>query len=164
MAPKQARRPSPRRGPRANRLSRTHPLSSVAQTVLDAIETGGGDARIHLQPRELGDVVIHIRASGDRVEVMVQAERAEAVNILRDNAQDLTCTARSAWPQPRRPQRQPRHASAGPGLGQANNQPNNRLRGESEFANALGADPASTTNHNKLRTAYNPDGAHLYRI
>lgn len=144
-----------------------HPsVSRIAATVLETLESGGGEARIHLQPRELGDVIIHVRTAGDRVEVMVQAERSEAVNVIRENARDLTGLLGDSGLN-----LTDLNVSLGMQQGRggwsdgSSQQPNNRLRGDSEFAATLGSDPvAATTNHNRLRATYNPDGAHLYRV
>ena len=142
-----------------------HPsVERLAQAVLNTIEKGGGEARIHLQPRELGDVIIHIRAHGDRVEVLVQAERKEAVNVIREHATDLSGLLG---------QRGLNLADLNVSLGmQQQNRgweptplPNNRRRSNGEFASVLGIDePAATATHNRLRATYNPDGAHMYRV
>ena len=142
-----------------------HPsVERLAQAVLNTIEKGGGEARIHLQPRELGDVIIHIRAHGDRVEVLVQAERQEAVNVIREHATDLSGLLG---------QRGLNLADLNVSLGmQQQNRgweptslPNNRRRSNGEFASVLGIDePAATATHNRLRATYNPDGAHMYRV
>jgi flagellar hook-length control protein FliK len=143
-----------------------HPsIERLAQTVLDTIENGGGEARIHLTPRELGDVTVHIRARGERIEVFVQAERQDAVNVIRDHATDLSGLLGQRGLNladlnvglGRQPQ--------GQGWGQQASLPDNRRASSGEFAGVLGIDdPPATSTHNRLRATYNPDGAHLYRV
>lgn len=142
------------------------PAQQVAAAVLDKLETGGGEARLHLQPRELGDVVIHIRTNGERVDVSVRAERAEAVAMLRDNVNELTGLLG---------ERGLNLADLNVSLGmQQQNRgggweptalPNNSRRSNGEFSQLLGNDtPSAAGTHRRLQAAYNPDGAHIYRI
>lgn len=144
----------------------SEPTRQVASAVLEQVEAGGGDARLHLQPRELGDVVIHVRTRGDVVEVTVQAERAEAVAMLRDNANELSGLLGD---------RGLNLADLNVGLGmQQQNRgqqweptalPNNSRRSNGEFAQLLGNEqPSAAPAHRRLQAAYNPDGRHIYRI
>jgi flagellar hook-length control protein FliK len=123
-------------------------------------------ARLHLQPRELGDVVVHIRTSGERIEVFVQAERAEAVQLIRDQANALAGLLGD---------RGLNLADLNVGLGLQQQgrqwagpeqQPDNERNGASSFDAALKGDVVEANNrtHRQLRATYNPDGAHSYRV
>jgi hypothetical protein len=137
----------------------------VAQAILDQVETGGGEARIRLDPGHLGEVVIHVRTHGAHVEVSVQAEQPQAQQLLRDNANDLSALLVQRG-------LSLSDLNVGQGSGNAHQQGERPSwmatpRGNNgDFANILGVDPNSTAieRHNRLRGAYNPDGAHLYRI
>jgi flagellar hook-length control protein FliK len=138
-------------------------VEHVANTVIERVEAGGGEARIHLDPAGLGEVTIHVHTDGDAVRIDVRAERHEAAQLLRDHTQDLSSllgerglnlsdvnvglgrgNAGQAWEQDARPQNRP---------------------ATGEFAGILGFDePVAVETHNRLRAAYNPDGAHVYRI
>lgn len=139
-------------------------VEQVATAVIESVEAGGGEARIHLDPAGLGEVTIHVQTDGDAVRIDVRAERQEAANLLRDHTQDLSSllgerglnlsdvnvglgrgNAEQAWGQDSRPENRP---------------------ASGEFASILGLDeePASIERHQRLRAAYNPDGAHLFRV
>jgi flagellar hook-length control protein FliK len=136
-------------------------VEHVATTVIEQIEAGGGEARIHLDPVDLGEVTIHVRTEGDTVSIEVRAERPEAAQLLRDHTQDLSQLLGS---------RGLNLSDVNVGLGRGNAgewgqdaQPQNRVPG-GEFANILGGDATPLETHNRLRAAYNPDGAHMYRV
>lgn len=138
-------------------------VEHVARTVIERVERGGGEARIHLDPAGLGEVTIHVHTQGDHVRVDVHAERHEAMQLLRDHTQDLSTLlgdrglnlsdvnvglgrgdAGQAWGQEQAPRNRP---------------------GSGEFASILGAgDTSALETHNRLRAAYNPDGAMVYRV
>lgn len=123
--------------------------------MLEAIESGGGEARIHLQPRELGDVVIHVRTHGDRVEVMVQAERSEAVNVIREHAQDLTGLLGQSGLNLADLNVSLGMQQQGRGWrGEPTPLPNNRLRDDSEFAAVLGTDPTVASTNQQAAARY----------
>ena len=142
------------------------PVVQVAQTVIDQVTKGGGEARIHLHPAELGDVLIRVRTDGDKVHVDVHADRADAQQLLRDHTQELSTLLGS---------RGLNLADVNIGFGgqEARNSgrdgqaaPNNNPQAANgEFAALMGAgEPAATGLHNRLQSAYNPDGALSYRI
>ncbi|OAI42761.1 hypothetical protein AYO38_02870 [bacterium SCGC AG-212-C10] len=142
-------------------------IEHVAQTVLDKVEAGGGEARIRLDPGNLGEVVIHVRTHGSHVEVSVQAETPQAQQLLRDSATELNALL---------VQRGLSLADLNIGGGQGNGGQNpqdgqpswmrNGRGNSNDFANILGIDSTAGAidRHNRLRGAYNPDGAHIYRI
>ena len=142
------------------------PVVQVAQTVIDQVTKGGGEARIHLHPAELGDVLIRVRTDGDKVHLDVHADRADAQQLLRDHTQELSSLLGS---------RGLNLADVNIGFGgqgagntgrdgqAASN--NNPQAANGEFAALMGAgEPAATGLHNRLQSAYNPDGALSYRI
>jgi flagellar hook-length control protein FliK len=138
-------------------------VEQVAHTVIEQVDAGGGEARIHLDPAGLGEVTIHVSTDGDSVRIDVRAERQEAAQLLRDHTQDLSSLLG---------ERGLNLSDVNVGLGRGNsgqawgqdNGPDNRPSGN-EFASILGFDePANVDTHNRLRAAYNPDGAHVYRV
>jgi flagellar hook-length control protein FliK len=141
------------------------PVQQVSQVVVEAIEQGGGEARLHLKPAELGEVVIRLQIDGTDVRLQVQAERPEAMQLLREHRLDLTNLLgdRGLDLSELYVGLGGRDSSSADGRGES--APANQRRGESEFAGLLGLDPdSSIANHQRLRAAYNPDGAHVYRI
>lgn len=138
-------------------------VQHVARTVIERVERGGGEARIHLDPAGLGEVTIHVHAQGDHVRVDVHAERHEAAQLLRDHTQDLSTLLG---------ERGLNLSDVNVGLGRGNSDQNwgreeaSRNRpGNGEFAGILGVgEPAPLETHNRLRAAYNPDGALVYRV
>ena len=111
-------------------------------------------------------MIIHVRTVGDRVEVLVQAERSEAVNVIRENARDLTGLLGESGLNLANLNVSLGMQQQSNGWDQANARPNNRAGQDNEFADRpRGTDPSvATTNHARLRATYNPDGAHLYRV
>ncbi len=138
-------------------------VRQVAQTVIESIEKGGGEARIHLDPAGLGEVTIHVRTEGEHVRVEVRAERQEAMQLLRDHTRDLSNLLG---------ERGLNLSDVNVGLGGGNSdQAWGRDEGRqnqpwgNEFASILGiGEPAALETHNRLRAAYNPDGALVYRV
>ncbi|HXU23666.1 MAG TPA: flagellar hook-length control protein FliK [Tepidiformaceae bacterium] len=142
------------------------PVVQVAQTVIDQVNNGGGEARIHLHPAELGDVLIRVRTDGDKVHVEVHADRADAQQLLRDHTQDLSNLLGSRGLN----LGDVNIGFGGRGAGNAGHdaQPapaNTPGSGNGEFAALMGAGDAPGAGlHNRLQSAYNPDGALSYRI
>jgi hypothetical protein len=138
-------------------------VDQVASAVIDRVDAGGGEARIHLEPLELGEVVIHVRTDGDEVRIDVRAERPDAARLLRDHTQDLSSLLGS---------RGLNLSDVNVGVGGGNADGLFESRHEQprpaagEFAAILGLDdaPSPAGLHNRLRAAYNPDGALLYRV
>lgn len=138
-------------------------VDQVATAVIERVEAGGGEARIHLEPLELGEVVIHVRTDGDEVRIDVRAERPDAARLLRDHTQDLSGLLGS---------RGLNLSDVNVGVGGGNAGSPFESRHEQprpvagDFAAVLGLDdvPSSAGLHNRLRATYNPDGALLYRV
>ncbi len=140
-------------------------VQHVAQTIIDQAGKGGGQARIHLNPAELGDVTIQVHADGDHIRIQVHADRPEAMNLLRDHTADLSNLLGS---------RGLNLSDVFVGLGgqhaggsHAGEQQQHfgARTNNGEFASLMGAgEPLSIDTHNRLRSAYNPDGALSYRI
>jgi flagellar hook-length control protein FliK len=137
-------------------------VEQVAHTVIEQVAQGGGEARIHLHPEELGDVTIQVHVDGDRIHIQVHAERADAMNLLRDHTADLSNLLGN------------RGLNLGDvyvGLGgrqaadsQAHQQSTNNRANAGEFASLMGMDSPAIERSNKLRSAYNPDGALSYLV
>lgn len=138
-------------------------VDQVASAVIERVEAGGGEARIHLDPVDLGEVVIHVRTNGDQVQVEVRAERPDAARLLRDHTQDLSNLLGSQG-------LNLADVNVGVGGGNAESpferQDASTRPASGEFAAILGleGDTPSAGIHNRLRAAYNPDGALLYRV
>ena len=141
-------------------------VAHVGRTIIEKVEQGGGEARLHLRPEALGEVTLHIRTEGTRVHVEIHAEQAEAANLLRDHTQDLADLLGDrglnladvhvdlGWNGAREQQQD------GPAWAQRRQQAEN-----SSFSSLMGLDePSPADRHNRLRSAYNPDGAHSYRV
>ncbi|MBI5947937.1 MAG: flagellar hook-length control protein FliK [Chloroflexi bacterium] len=140
-------------------------VQQVGRAVLERIEQGGGEARLHLEPADLGSVTIHVQAHGDRVTIDIHAERGEAMQILRDHTQDLSQLLGGRG-------LHLSDVSVGLGGGHSQSQQQGEQQGSPRnepspggFASVLGIEPAAEVGrHNRLRAAYNPDGAHVYRV
>ncbi|GIW13548.1 MAG: hypothetical protein KatS3mg062_0987 [Tepidiforma sp.] len=140
-------------------------LDAVATAVIERAEADGGEARIHLEPAGLGEITIRLHARHEAVHLDIRAETPEAAQLLRDAAADLSSLlgqrgmnlaglniglgarqggGADAWYEPA-----PARPTAEPG----------------EFAAILGIDdPAAAARDRRLRAAYNPDGALIYRV
>lgn len=154
--------PAPAEGP-ASAPEVPQQVDQVASAVIERMEQGGGEARIHLHPVELGEVTIRVHTEGDTVRVAIHAERREAMNLLRDHTQDLSTllgerglnlsdvnvgfgrgNGSQAWGDDRSPQNRPVSGA---------------------FAAVMGTDKdVPIERHQRLRAAYNPDGAHFFRV
>jgi flagellar hook-length control protein FliK len=138
-------------------------VEHVARTIIERVDNGGGDARIHLDPAGLGEVTIHVHTQGEHVHVEVRAEQREAAQLLRDHTQDLSTLLG---------ERGLTLADVNVGLGRgggdqtwARDEAPRSRPNSGEFAAIFGAgDTTSLETHNRLRAAYNPDGAHMYRV
>jgi flagellar hook-length control protein FliK len=142
------------------------PVEQVAQAVIEKLEDGGGEAHIRLDPPDLGEVTIHVKISGGHVRVDVHAERTETMQLLRDQALDLTSLLHGRGLDLTDVYvglggRQAPDAGDDEGSGGRQGQG----RGD-EFAALLGVDeePPASDRYNRLRAVYNPDGSHVYRI
>lgn len=142
------------------------PVIQVAQTVIDQVNKGGGEARIHLHPAELGEVLIRVRTDGDKVHLDVHADRLDAQQLLRDHTTDLSSLLGNRG----LTLADVNVGFGGQSAGNTGRDPhpapaNNPQTGSGEFAALMGAgDPAAAGLHNRLQSAYNPDGALSYRI
>ena len=138
-------------------------VEHIARTVIETVETGGGEARIHLDPVDLGEVTIHVHTDGAEVRVDVRAERPEAMQLLRDHTHDLSALLGD---------RGLNLSDVNVGLGRGNggqpfaeHQQGRERPLAGEFAAIFGTPEApSLERHHRLRAAYNPDGAHIYRV
>lgn len=138
-------------------------VEQVAQTVIDSVEVGRSEARIHLDPAGMGEVTIHVRAEHGDVRVEIRAERQEAAQLLRDHTRDLSNLLG---------ERGLNLSDVNVGLGRGNgdqawgrDENQHRNTSGNEFASILGIDePTALETHNRLRAAYNPDGALVYRV
>lgn len=138
-------------------------VEHVARTVIERVERGGGDARIHLDPAGLGEVTIRVHTQGEHVRIDVHAERPEAMQLLRDHTRDLAALLGD---------RGLNLADVNVGLGRGNSEQGwNQQQSErnqptgGEFARIFGGEaPATLDTHHRLRAAYNPDGAMVYRV
>lgn len=139
-------------------------VDQVVTAVIERVDAGGGEARIHLDPADLGEVVIHVRTEGDSVHIEVDAERPEAMQLLKDHTRDLSQLLGSkgmnlAGLDVALGQQHRENAFSGTPGGQVNRP------ASGAFAAILGLDDAASLGrHNRIRAAYNPDGALLYRV
>ncbi|MCK9518903.1 MAG: flagellar hook-length control protein FliK [Dehalococcoidia bacterium] len=140
-------------------------VRQVGDVVLEQVDQAGGEAVIRLDPPELGSVLIRVQLRGDAVHVRVEAEHPSAMNLLRDHTQDLSNLLGD-----RGLNLADVHVGHG-GHGQSQD-PNDfpawarpRRPGDNAFASILGVEgPSAAQAHNRLQSAYNPDGSHIYRI
>lgn len=155
---------APVAGPATPELPLPKALQQVAETVIERVGKGGGEAHIRLDPPELGGVTIRVQTSGNQVHVEVHTERPEASALLREHAASLSRLleqsglaltnvnigfSSSGFSDSRAQYESTRQAPAA----------------ASGFANILGLDsPAVTAQFNRVQAAYNPDGLHMYRI
>ena len=137
-------------------------VHQVSRAILERAERGGGEARIHLDPAELGEITIHVETAGTQVRIEIRAERPEAMNLLRNHTLDLTSLLG---------ERGLSLADVSVGLGQRQwggereTSEGRRRDSGDDFAAILGVDtPEPIERHNRLRAAYNPDGTLSYRV
>jgi len=142
------------------------PVEQVARTVIDQITRGGGEARVHLHPAELGEVLIRVRTDGDRVQVEVHAARIDAQQLLRDHTQDLSNLLGNRGLN----LSDVNIGFGGHGAGSAGENAggfagNTGQARAGDFGALMGEEePAPAGLHNRLQSVYNPDGALSYRI
>lgn len=138
-------------------------IDQAGTAIIERVEAGGGEATIHLEPAELGEVRIRVRIDSGVVHVDVHTSRPEAAQLFRDHTVDLTSLLGSRGLDLAGVFVGGGGDQAGHGQGQGTNQ--GRQSAEPGFASLLGfEEPALAERHNRLRAAYNPDGAHVYRI
>lgn len=155
--------PAPASQPQPADVSTPPQVEHVARTVIERVERGGGEARIHLDPAGLGEVTIRVHTQGEHVRIDVHAERPEAMQLLRDHTRDLSALLGD---------RGLNLADVNVGLGRGNSEQGwNQQQSErnqptgGEFARIFGGEaPATLDTHHRLRAAYNPDGAMVYRV
>jgi flagellar hook-length control protein FliK len=140
------------------------PLEQVADAVVEQFDGEGGEARIILDPPELGEIVIKLHARGDQVSLEVVAQRPEAIQMLRDGSPSLQLLLQERGLDLSDAQFSLNHQGQQDSGEQGEQGQSNTSTG---FAGLLGFDEpadAANRNHNKLRAAYNPDGAFAYRV
>lgn len=139
-------------------------VDQVARTVIEKVEAGGGEAKLHLHPADLGEITIHVHADGDHVQVHVHAERPEAAQLIREHTVDLS----SMLGQQGLNLADVNVSLGQPGSGNANpgeQQPAPNRPGNGDFAALMGiGDSTATDRFNRVRAAYNPNGAFDYRV
>ncbi|MCC6382392.1 MAG: flagellar hook-length control protein FliK [Dehalococcoidia bacterium] len=141
-------------------------VHQLGRVVLEKAADGGGEARIRLDPPELGSVTLHVRLHGDAVQVDVHVERPEALHLLREHTPDLSnllgqhgldLAGLSVGLGAR--------DDAGTDAGQGQFPAFARRLAPSDLAAAHGLDASGPTLARALvGTAANPDGQHLYRV
>lgn len=138
-------------------------VEQVSSAILDRVEAGGGEASIHLEPAELGEITIRVRTVGDHVQVEVHAERPAAAQLLREHTADLSSLLGSRG-------LDLSDVYVGTGRGQGHNDadgaPWRRAKSQDDgFAELLGIEGgAPAQQHHRLRAAYNPNGAHDFLV
>lgn len=138
-------------------------VEHVARAVLERVEAGGGEARIHLDPADLGEVTIHVQTDADGVRIEVRAERPEAMQLLRDHTHDLSSLLGERGLNLSDVNVGLGRGDSGQAWGQETRRQDRPATGE--FASIFGTpETAALESHNRLRAAYNPDGAYIYRI
>jgi len=140
-------------------------VHQVGEAILERVDQSGGEAVIRLDPPELGSVHIRVTLNGDTVQVQIEAERPEALALLREHTQHLSTLLSD-----RGLNLADVHVGQG-GQGQQQSAADlpawsfRRRGGDDSFARLMGLEPSATTRaHARLQAAYNPDGYHLYRI
>ncbi len=141
-------------------------VRQIGRAALEQIARGGGEARIRLDPAELGQVTLHVRQMGDRIELDIVAQRPEAAQLLKDHAQDLTTIfGRQGMDLHVQVGLGGRQGQQGEGQQQFAWLSRARSQSDTRFAEILGGDPGvAAERSNRVRGAYNPDGRHIYRI
>ena len=138
------------------------PVAQLANLVVEQIDQGGGVARLVLDPPELGEIVIRVTTGGDVIRIDVRVDRPETAALLRERPIDLTSLL----------------GERGLDLAELSLSTGSRHGFERELGEGTddaapgfreiltGENPPAveTETHNRLRAAYNPDGALLYRV
>lgn len=137
-------------------------MAQLANLVVEQMDQGGGVARLVLDPPELGEIVIRVTTGGDVIRIDVRVDRPETAALLRERQIDLTSLL----------------GERGLDLAELSLSTGSRPGFERELGEGaddpapgfreilIGENPPAveTETHNRLRAAYNPDGALLYRI
>ena len=137
----------------------------ASQAIVESLNSGGGEVSIQLDPPELGEVTIRVVADGDSVQLVVRAERPEVVHLFRQAQADLASLLAQ-----RGLELADLFVGNGRGEGQGSPDSHADSRGEprTDFAAILtggGAEHAAAlSRHHRVRAAYNPDGALVYRV
>jgi hypothetical protein len=141
------------------------PLEQVGRAVLERVSEGGGEARIRLDPPELGEVAIRVRIENHQVRVDIRVERPEALQLLRNAQVDLSSLLGERGLNLTGMFTTLSHGQSGSAWGDHASQQNQRSQDQG-FAAILGIDEtgAAINQHRKLRGVYNPDGAYDYRV
>lgn len=139
-------------------------FEQVLEAVITQVDAGGGEARLELRPAELGEVTLHITTAGDHVDVAIVAERPSALALLRGHSDAL-----AGLLEERGLNLGNLSLAFGHGAGQRAQHEQGvprRVRGETGFGALLGieSDPGAVSRHQRLRSAYNPDGAYSFRV
>lgn len=134
----------------------------VVEAVIERAEAGGGEVHVRLDPPELGEVTIRVTTEGDAVRVHIQVERPEAGQLLRNAVAALESLLS---------ERGLDLSDVFVGSGdreareQAQQQPSAGEDADTPFGALLeGPSTMEVRQHNRIRSAYNPDGALLYRV
>jgi len=117
-----------------------------------------------LDPPELGEVTIRVVAEGDRVQLVVRAERPEVAHLFRQAETDLSALLAN-----RGLELADLFVGNGRGEGRGfdGEGPPPGTDSPAGFAGLLAGDDAgapAVSRHNRVRAAYNPDGALDYRV
>lgn len=140
-------------------------VHQLGRAVLEKTADGGGEARIRLDPPELGSVTVHVRLHGDAVQVDVHAERPEALQFLREHSPDLSnllgqhgldLAGLSVGLDARQ--------GSGAGAGQGYPYGFSPRPPPGDFAAVMGVEASAPTRGHQQLAAANPDGQHLYRV
>ncbi|GAB4326162.1 MAG: hypothetical protein Kow0010_09130 [Dehalococcoidia bacterium] len=137
----------------------------ASQAIVESLEAGGGEVRIQLDPPELGEVTIRVVADGDSVQLVIRAERPEVAHLFRQAQPDLASLLAQ-----RGLDLADVFVGNGRGEGQRSwdGQPESRGEPGADFAGVLAGGgvehAAALSRHNRVRAAYNPDGALVYRV
>jgi hypothetical protein len=141
------------------------PVDQVADLIVERLQGDGGEARLVLDPPDLGEVIIRLHAQADHVRLEVVVERPEALQVLRDGSPSLQSLLAQRGLDLGDATFLLSHQRSQDGTGQ-DEQP--AAQADSGFAALLGldepGDPTAIQKLQRLRSAYNPDGALLYRV
>lgn len=137
----------------------------ASRAIVESIAGDGGEVTFVLDPPELGEVTIRVVAEGERVKLIVRVDRPEVAHLFRQAEADLTALLAQ-----RGLELSDLFVGNDRGNGQApgHSQPDSQRNAGTDFAAILGGDAgleqASVDRHNRIRAAYNPDGALVYRV
>jgi len=86
---------APADAPDARGVALEHAIETVRLTLRAAADRGVTQARISLNPRELGSIEVHLRQTADGLVARVVAQHAAAAQLLQQNGADLRRTLES---------------------------------------------------------------------